>query len=156
MSRSGYSDDIEDHWSRICYRGAVAAALRGRRGQAFLRELLEALDALPEKKLIAHDLITEGGCCALGAVALKRGIDQEMVRKLDPEAAERIAEIFGIATAMAREIMFENDEAASYWESITDEERFRRMRHWVVVNLKQEVADAEKRAGDRAGDPGGG
>jgi hypothetical protein len=37
MSRSGYSDDLEN-WSLIRWRGAVASAIRGRRGQAFLRE----------------------------------------------------------------------------------------------------------------------
>jgi len=57
MSRSGYSDDCEDNWSWICWRGAVKSAIRGKRGQAFLRETLAALDALPERKLIAKDLI---------------------------------------------------------------------------------------------------
>ena len=49
MSRSGYSDDYE---GLGLYRQTVENALRGKRGQAFLRELLEALDALDEKKLI--------------------------------------------------------------------------------------------------------
>ena len=55
MSRSGYHDGI-DQWDLIRWRGAVASAIRGKRGQAFLREMLDALDALPEPKLIAHDL----------------------------------------------------------------------------------------------------
>ena len=45
MSRSGYSDDC-DTWPLICWRGAVASALRGRRGQQFLIELRDALDAI--------------------------------------------------------------------------------------------------------------
>ena len=46
MSRSGYSDDYEP--SNIAmWRGQVASAMRGKRGQAFLRELIEALDAFP-------------------------------------------------------------------------------------------------------------
>ena len=46
MSRSGYTDDMEDMWQHICWRGAVASAIRGRRGQAFLREMLAAMDAI--------------------------------------------------------------------------------------------------------------
>src|SRR5262245_16738600 len=36
------------------WRGAVHAAIFGKRGQAFLTELLAALDALPEKKLLVY------------------------------------------------------------------------------------------------------
>jgi hypothetical protein len=37
MSRSGYSDDYGDDepWQLIMWRGAVASAFRGRRGQPF-------------------------------------------------------------------------------------------------------------------------
>lgn len=48
MSRSGYSNDGENI---AMWRGQVASAIRGKRGQAFLRELVEALDAMPEKRL---------------------------------------------------------------------------------------------------------
>lgn len=65
MSRSGYSDECDD-WQLIMWRGAVASSMRGRRGQAFLKETLAALDALPEKKLIDYDLEREGAVCALG------------------------------------------------------------------------------------------
>ena len=75
MSRSGYSVDGDlDHWQLIRWRGAVNSAMNGKRGQAFLRELLDALDALPEPKLIDHDLVRYDGStdtnlfCALGAV----------------------------------------------------------------------------------------
>lgn len=58
MSRSGYSEDWDgENWTFIRWRGAVKSALRGKRGQAFLREALAALDAMPEKRLITHDLI---------------------------------------------------------------------------------------------------
>lgn len=35
MSRSGYTDDC-DGWQLIMYRGAVASAIRGARGQRLL------------------------------------------------------------------------------------------------------------------------
>lgn len=44
MSRSGYNDDC-DGWALIRWRGAVNSAINGKRGQAFLRELVAALDA---------------------------------------------------------------------------------------------------------------
>lgn len=52
MSRSGYADWCDDNWAMIRWRGAVASAVRGKRGQAFLRELATTLDAMPEKRLI--------------------------------------------------------------------------------------------------------
>lgn len=134
MGRSGYSEDCENGWQLIRWRGAVASAFRGRRGQAFLREMLAALDALPEKKLISHDLQQDGCVCALGAVGMARGMDMS---KIDPEDHDSVAGKFGVAHAMACEIMFENDEAAGYWQIETPENRFARMRRWIVSEIKE-------------------
>lgn len=60
MSRSGYIDEL-DQWDLIRYRGQVASAIRGKRGQAFLRDLLAALDAMPEKRLIAGTFERDDG-----------------------------------------------------------------------------------------------
>jgi hypothetical protein len=131
MSRSGYSDDYDDQWGLICWRGAVASAIRGKRGQAFLREMLAAMDALPEKKLISGDLVDADGCaCALGTVALARGTD---VSGVDPEDHSAVAPIFGIADALAREVMFENDEGS--YSAETSEQRFARMHRWIEEQL---------------------
>ena len=129
MSRSGYDDYCDDQWALIRWRGAVRSAIRGKRGQAFLRELADALDALPEKRPIADDLIQEGGVCAIGAVGKARGVD---MTNLDPENLEAVAGKFGIADALAREIVWENDEVS--WRE-TPEQRFIRMRRWVDRNL---------------------
>ena len=135
MSRSGYCDgfDDDDQWQFIRWRGAVKAAINGARGQAFLREMLNALDALPEKKLIKNDLEAEGAVCAIGAVGRMRGID---MGALDPEDREAVAAAFGIAPALTAEIVFENDEA--YWNE-TPEARYSRMRKWVEVHLRSEA-----------------
>lgn len=106
MSRSGYSDDC-DGWALIRWRGAVASAIRGKRGQAFLRETLAALDALPEKTLAADSLVTDCEFCTLGAVGRLRGLDMTDV---DPDDPSDVALAFGIPRALAAEIMFENDE----------------------------------------------
>lgn len=135
MSRSGYSDGCDSEWALICWRGAVNSAMRGRRGQAFLKEMLAALDSLPEKRLIEGDLEAHGEVCAIGSVGLRRGIDMS---KLDPYDRETVAGTFGIAPAMAAEIMYENDEAAGYWSTETPEHRWQRVRNWVVAQIKGE------------------
>lgn len=112
MSRSGYSDDNDDQWATIRWRGAVNAAIKGKRGQQFLRELAAAMDAMPEKRLVANELQADGAFCALGVVGAARGIDMSRV---DPDDRECVAKMFGVAEAMAAEIMWENDEAIDQW-----------------------------------------
>ena len=58
MSRSGYTDDFDDQWALIRWRGAVTSAIRGKRGQEFLREMAAAMDAMPEKSLSQKSLNT--------------------------------------------------------------------------------------------------
>lgn len=137
MSRSSYSDDC-DGWDLIRWRGAVASAIRGRRGQAFLREMLAALDAMPEKRLIRGRFIENGEACALGVVALARGCD---VSKVDPEDSEQVAGAFGISEALAAEIEYENDEFYDYGLGAAiyspGERLWRHMRAWVAENITE-------------------
>ncbi len=133
MSRSGYSDDC-DGWQLIMWRGAVASALRGKRGQAFLREALAALDALPEPALIQNDLQAEGAFCTLGAVGAKRGLPLENV---DPDDHDTVAGVFGIPHSLACEIMWVNDEGSFRTE--TPRARWERMRKWIVANLREDM-----------------
>jgi hypothetical protein len=135
MSRSGYSEDFDDNWKVIMYRGAVVSAIRGRRGQAFLREMLRVLDEMPEKKLIDHELEKDGGVCALGAVGKARGLNME---ELDPGDRGSVAKSFGISKALAAEIAYENDEAVGYWANEKPEERFTRIHSWVKSHIKTE------------------
>lgn len=107
MSRSGYTDEEDFPGQLAMWRGRVASAIRGKRGQALLRDLLVALDAMPEKRLIATELQADGEFCALGVLGAQRGID---LAKLDPEDPHQVAEAFGIAACMAQEIVYENDE----------------------------------------------
>lgn len=142
MSRSGYTEDL-DWWHLIMWRGRVASAIRGKRGQALLRDLLAALDAMPEKRLIANELEAEGEVCALGAVGRLRGID---LAQLDPEDADRVAGAFDVATCLAQEITYINDEYGPIgWDPVTrkridetPEQRWQRVRDWAVENLRLE------------------
>ena len=127
MSRSGYTDDCEN---LEMWRGAVRRAIRGKRGQAFLREMLDAMDAMPVKRLISDQLADHGEVCAIGVVGAKRGIDMS---KIDPDEPKQVADVFGIARALAAEIEYINDEAA--FKSETPEERWARVREWIVEQL---------------------
>ena len=130
MSRSGYIEDYEDIWGMIRWRGAVKSAICGKRGQKALREILAALDAMPVKRLASGSLITEEGeYCTLGILGAHKGIALETI---DPEDYNMVAKEFDIATALAREIVYENDEI---WKE-TPESRWHRMREWVVSNIK--------------------
>jgi hypothetical protein len=133
MSRAEYSEDL-NNWDLIKWRGQVASAIRGKRGQAFLRELVEALDGMPEKRLIAHELQEGGNVCAIGSVGVRRGVD---MTKIEPEDYDRIAHVFGIAHQLVREIEFMNDEAQ--WGP-TPEARWQYMRAWAVSQIREPVA----------------
>jgi hypothetical protein len=136
MSRSGYDDADYDPQISNLWQGAIASAIRGRRCQAFLRELLAALDALPEKKLIDEDLEAGGQVCALGAVGRARGLNMSAI---DPEDREGVCAAFKIPMALACTIMHENDQDFLYWKTETPEQRFAHMRRWVVSQIKAEA-----------------
>jgi hypothetical protein len=155
MSRSGYIDDIDDDLAAGRWRAQVKNAIRGKRGQAFLRELAAAMDAMPVKELIAEELVNdEGQCCTIGVICKARGID---VTKIDYEEPEQVAAAVGIAHQMAAEIEYYNDECGDRfvqvaiekppgapkwhpefrWDRVeeTPAERWQRMRKWVDQNL---------------------
>lgn len=139
MSRSGYVEDVDDNWMFIRWRGQVESAIRGRRGQRFVRDLIDALDALPEKKLVRGSLVAEDGCCAMGAVALRRGVQVDDLN-MDPdddygESSEIAGARLDIATPLAREVAFINDEDGPMLREETPEERFSRVRAWAVKQL---------------------
>lgn len=117
MSRHGYTEDEgDDPLALGRWRGMVASTIRGKRGQAFLREVLAALDAIPDKRLISEELKTvDGEFCTLGAVGAARGVDLEAI---DPEDYDAVAAAFGIHPILAQEIMWENDEQVSRFDYI--------------------------------------
>ena len=129
MSRSGYSDDC-DGWALIRWRGAVKSAIRGKRGQALLQELVAGLDSMPVKELIDGALETDGQYCALGVVGRNRGLEMGGV---DPENRKEVSSLFKIAPALAAEIAFENDDD---WREETPAARWGRMRHWAISKIE--------------------
>lgn len=126
MGRSGYTEDCE-HVE--LYRGAVLQAMKGKRGQQFFRDLIAALDAMPEKKLITKNLENEHGVCALGSLGRQRGVDMSGIDTWDHED---LGKLFGIARTLAAETMFVNDDDFRYYQNETPEQRWTRMRQWAV------------------------
>jgi hypothetical protein len=149
MSRSGYTDDCDENWQFVMWRGQVESALRGRRGQQFLRDLIDGLDALPEKVLIANRLQEpETGCvCALGAVGLKRGV---ALAPLEPAAedsdGETLGEAFNIARQLALEVEYVNDEGS--YRTETPRQRWERVRAWAIDNLTGDLPSSPAKSGD--------
>ena len=131
MSRSGYSDECDGPELNL-WRGAVNQAIKGKRGQAFLREALAALEAMPNKRLTTDSLHEpqSGKFCTLGVVGASRGIDLEA---LEHEGPERVAIAFGISHALAAEIMYMNDEEYDYR---TSELRWSFMHNWIKNEIK--------------------
>ena len=130
MSRHGYVDDL-DHRDLAMWRGRVASAIRGRRGQKLLVDLRDALDAMPDKRLVCGKLqTTDGDVCALGAVGLKRGHD---FTNLDPEESnEFLANTLDVAECLVQEIEYENDDFMG-----NEERRWAYMRKWVESHIKK-------------------
>ena len=133
MSRSGYSEEC-DGWQLIMWRGAVESAINGKRGQAFLKEMLAAMDAMPIKRLIANDLVKDGEVCAIGTVAVARGTDLSGI-DVEYDENQELAKRMGIANAMVKEIEFINDDDLGY-QMETPEQRFIRVYRWVKEKAK--------------------
>lgn len=134
MSRHDYNDDLEQQ-DLAMWRGRVMSAIRGKRGQRLLIDLRDALDAMPDKRLVRGEVQGVEGVCALGSVGVKRGIDLSDVFKggddEDPEFDNALlSERLDIAECLVREIEYENDEG-NYSRDETPELRWARMRKWV-------------------------
>lgn len=150
MSRISYSDEEDypgqfDLWQANCDR-----SIEGKKGQAALRELEQALLELPEKKLIGHKLQDEGGgVCAIGAVVKHRGASV----KTTPEDVEEVGIELGFPRMVAWKVVCLNDiEVDGRYEQqldgrhkfieVTDEERYcqvlSQVQKWIKRNLKKQ------------------
>lgn len=136
--RSGYTDDI-DNWQLIKWRGMVASAIRGKRGQKLLRDLRDSLNAMPEKALIANEFALEdGSVCALGCVYKARGLPG--AENVDSEEHDFLADKLDVASCLIQEIEYENDEGyyGSWREVETPEKRWERIMKWCNKHIQPE------------------
>lgn len=146
MSRSGYTDDCEN---LAMWRGQVASAIRGKRGQKMLVDLAAAMDAMTEKELFTGRLVADGGYCSLGVVGAARGVDLAKVDLPEDEdyfEPEGIADALDIAPQLAQEVMYVNDERGGqhrkvdgHWQFVpeTPNERWGRVRKWVAEQITE-------------------
>ncbi len=139
------------------WRANLCRTMQSKRGHSFLQELLEALDALPRKRLIQGAMPQGREVCALGAVGLKRCMD---LGGLDSRNHDQVAAAFGISSMLVQEIAYWNDqgmEACLFgltegggWKVNTPEGRFTFVRAWVVARLGRrptKSATASRRRG---------
>lgn len=143
MSRSGYVDDL-DQSDLAMWRGRVASAIRGRRGQKLLRDMLSELEAMSDQRLIAHELVDEHGeCCALGAACRYRGIPEFAL--LDSTDHHSLGEVLDVAPCLIQEIEWLNDESGLSGDG---KKRFERVRKWLLDHI-QDATNLEVR-GDQS------
>jgi hypothetical protein len=135
MSRYCDSDDYGyEPWMEGQAAGALRSAIRGRRGQRLLRDLVAGLDALPEPELAAGALEDpETGCaCALGVVRRQRGPEAVPLPcdPTDPDLDWReLAGPFDISQALANDVVAQND-----YYTVGNDKQSRRLR-WLCVRV---------------------
>lgn len=155
--------ELDSPEATLAYGRQVAAvnrAVRGRPGQRALRMLRDALLALPEKRLCGEVLSDGTNVCALGAIcAYEYGKERDLgwaeamdeFDGIDSEgwATDYVAERFGLARSLAREIMWVNDEHVTTWdyakkqpipEDERDAQRYRNVLSYIESLIKTEAA----------------
>jgi len=157
---SDYDEQFPGQW--WLWEANLQRNFSGKAGQRSLRELRDALLALPEKKLIETRLADEHGhVCALGALAVQQRVARGEPRDkvLAAMAAESAADdgyvdtweaeqqtlaeakACGVKVPMAVTVAWENDFGPSSKE--TPEERYVRVLAWV----EKRIAPSAGRAG---------
>ena len=125
--RINCSDDEEFGGQFVLWEANCRRSIKGRHGQAALRELRDVLLSLPSKRLIAGALEHDGEFCAIGAYAKAKGVDLGTSTPEDDnhDAAGVKA---GMPRLVAWTVVYENDEAIHYEPP---EARYARMLRWV-------------------------
>lgn len=139
--RISYADDEDFPGQFNLWQGNCQRSIDGKNGQAALRELEAALLALPEKRLIHGELQdSEGGVCAIGALAKYRNVEV----KSDPEEMEEVGVELGMPRMVAWKVVALNDVGLeSYYDTLTGkfkcftpEQRYERVLKWVREQIK--------------------
>ncbi len=147
-------------WDANCRR-----SIRGKAGQAALREFESALLALPDKRLI-HGSLTDddGGVCAIACYAKHKGLD---LSKFDPEyESDEVGIAAGMPKLVAWKVVALNDLMLdTVWEvaegpierghgsykggialvrDMTPEERYEKVLEWTRSHLLAETQEPGK------------
>lgn len=141
MSRTGWyemDDRDQDAILRMGRaRGQIASATRGRRGQAFLRLALKALDNMEDKRLAAHTFgVGDGGCmCLMTSIATETGRGS-VLTDVDLEDGETVCELmaakFDVADVLVKDLVWDNEEIPTQDPA----ERWRCMRERIARTIQ--------------------
>jgi hypothetical protein len=140
VSRLYERDDDWESWMDGQRAGALRSAIQGRRGQRFLQDLINALDALPEPELSAGALEDEetGCCCAFGAVRRFRGAESVPLYFHPMEedvTSDKLAKPFDVSRALAWEVVEANEGWCKSNSPGARRQRFKEVRRWAVGAL---------------------
>ncbi len=153
--RINYADEEDRPGQFELFQANCRRSLRGRKGQAALREFEAALLALPEKRLIKDLLAAGDDVCAIGCYAKHKGLD---LTKFDPEyESDEVGIEAGMPRLVAWKVVALNDITLdTVWEvaygpvqrgrgvyqggiplvrDMTPEERYARVLAWVREQL---------------------
>jgi len=140
--RINYSDEEDFPNQAFLWEANYERSLKGRKGQSALRDIEQALLALPEKKLIADALQDDDGqVCAIGALAKHKGVSMPPPLEIDSEfedykVIDQMVELgrsLGVPKLVAIAVIHENDND---WNVPTPEARYRRVLTWVQRQLR--------------------
>lgn len=116
--RINYSDDEDFAGQFFLWQSNCDRSLRGKRGQASLRELESALLAMTEKRLVSGEFVTpHGEACALGAMAVQRKMVEGLSREaaiaacaeMDQDESQQHGEALGCPRLVAWKVVEQND-----------------------------------------------
>ena len=117
-------------WEANCRR-----SIRGRRGQAELKQLEAALRALPQQRLTKDTLVEGDDVCAIGAYARYKGFT---LADYDPEdETDQVGVAAGMPRLVAWSVVAQNDlHCNTFWgiplvRDMTPEERYVKVLAWV-------------------------
>lgn len=149
MSR--FYDDGEQTMPYDLWLHNIRAAIKGKRGQAILRDLREALLSLPEKRLIEGAICnapSEAAArpvaefCAVGALAFYRGVKSgkapaDVIESLpqgeqDDWTTIRLGRSLGMSDTLAWDLAYKNDET---FADLTPEQRYEKYLAWVESQI---------------------
>ena len=128
MSRITYTEEEAFAGQVALWQANCARSLRGKKGQAELFALREALLALPVKRLLRDELYNDAGeVCAIGAYGKYKGVD---IFKYDPEDTchDDIGVEGGMPRLVAWKVVEMNDEE---FDRVSPEQRYEKMLSWV-------------------------
>jgi hypothetical protein len=156
MSRSSYSDDYGDEFpgQLELYRANVARSIKSKAGQARLRELRDALLALPVKELhastFAEGTPEQPEVCALGAWALSKAGTPDAARAMvgrdadDADTAQALKP-HGWPRLVVMDAIFFNDDTRYVYETAAGP-RQRWEQHYGPLQIGRRETPAERYA----------